>query len=1689
MDRLIEKLLTGRPDVKFITETNQEVEADPRLVEQPFDECINKYLSKQKIAPARKLPFFSFMFLGALTVAHETELVFEQLKIDKLFVSYSPTDKQIKVAYAIEPEKTLHFLTISLVPESRERNLEKMRFSRQEFIFLVEALNLDRNTVEQYDTIWRVVWCTEAPDTTFFFEEIDDEVFLDSLTTAVQIKEVDTLFGETSSSTTSGLFDCFEKSNPKLPNEWPQQTDIDLIRGYCETTFSRYRSRYQQIIDKHGMQESIETSTGFLTGAVAFNQFRNFQWNVVATSHNQAMALMINSYAARTFPDRIPVLISIVNDDQIGSMIDEHLWHEDKFSTLQKTMATTSKRSLLLRVNFRSQIGDEIRSYRVGPINRGFITQLCKNFNLIMHAPKSELTRHLLNQEIFHIRMYLAAKTPKLIGRFLHGQTLTYSNNDPSNPISKYLVIYANRKIAANVDTFLFEKNREWIILNVVKNNKMDHLKYFFNEDPRFLDCTQRGGARVVQINVLFDNIRNNFECLLGFNFIHHGSAVNAAGLLHSIDSNLNILAQFHNNQFEVVNTEISRHLFPLEKSYFSSNLALKAFVRGLIFEFVEEDLTYNQYKTILRVRYNFLDQNRISRSQSFLIVIQNDHAGTSSLCAFERTLLRELDKGETQREASSRMIRDVDGVIKIQYNPSKSEIDRRFEAIFKPKIELNSEIDVDPDAGPSCSKPQNFLPRNKRSAVIKKECLVNEDDLDDIAKIKTIDEASFWEINGEKLSNFLQSHDELTSEHMLRYLTQQRFMIINGNNDQKTKKLLNSARTIQRLESAGKIAHHVSTGIIYKHMATDMFHGDYFAALFSAMLVKGDVIVSKALEGSTKILPSKYDSYINQISKSLKRSNFFGRLASVYNFYLLIRDSIGYYRTGRTENLVAAGTDATFLIVDLSALFFAGGELMAFLGPVGAVIVALVFLGNEIYQAHKITEAASVAVGLNWKERAYEDTVALFTGEISDELNQTLVEHDANTQLTLEKLKIMDRHPEIIRFIFPAVTIRNDQMTYHKDNTIILNQKILQSWTMSKPKISHSDFKLFCFTRNAFVESINPGAFGATFDLFRHIGYKANEVFKNEEHETETCYGAIGIKRQNFKTTEDTITIIETGDGRDKIVANPDENTYFIIGSGYKQIVGSARKNIFDLVGSEIRGFVNGSLGINTVIFRNYKSSGQLIFKTKTNVLTVAGRSTRVIFENIHNVIGRKDKTDIFIVSCHQKFIDGQNGDADQPDLIIVPFALCHYNLTIRFEQKTTVINDAFYGQFVYEIMVEKLDSEIKIHLTKFSRAHHIFLFKNLMLNSVGKLYVENDTCFLGDAQKSFDYVTITNFTLNTFLAFSDGFVVKLYHHNIIAFKIIENKIDPQHCITVHHQLSHRLSLIIVLQTRVSEFVMVFAAGQSRLGTINYPTDNHSLIGKILNNDPAQVTYLIGSNNTGNIFDIHIDFESKTSKDVFIYAPGPHTLLYDNVIDLSSIPVMLQIPIYINTQTNDQNTSIVMSTLENGDYKIITRITLLNCSTNLCLKTFLVHFDQRYIFINITKQGNTELKPYSKLKKTRQLTIENKTRHVIIDVKSIKNRWDFVKIDKNACNYILVRHGDSLVFVCNEAALKRRMTIIFHGYFRFMTGSILLKFKNRDVLIDKTATWKDTKNLTFSIQAERRRMESLTKLLMLKDN
>jgi len=1676
MEKLIEELLTGTPELKFYTHTNLEI-ASQEPAEDPFDQSLNLFVNSQITLPKpSQLPFFTFMFLGALSTAHETEPIFDWLKIDRMFLRYDHLENQIKVFYAILSQTSINLLTISLKPDNgADRNVEKMRFDAMELKYVADKLNLEMATLELHSIDWRVVWCTDnlgEPPTgiRFIFEQIEDKHTVDHLSKIVRERTVDALLDKPVEP--EDLFETFEKSEPsKLASDWPVQTDTDFLRRYCEKTFSSYRQRLQKLLDKFqqpGIKQTAETTAGFITGAVAFNQFRISQLNLKVTSFDHSVAIVINSLGSRTYHvDQIPVLLSIVDNDQLGWMIDEALWRQEKSFPVPRAIPTTSKRSIIATVNFDTEHpGDEVRNFRICAINQGFVHQLCQNFDLIVANPESVLPRHFLDQEIDLVQLFLAGETSELMGKLIHGQIVS----NRQRFVKKYVFEHANLAIAENIDTFLFEKNNDWIILNVIKDPKKDHAQFFENgNDPRFTDCLLRKAVKVVQINLAFDLTKS---CYFKIESIDRESINQARGNFRMIDFDIDLIGQFDTRDFSWISDKLSDHLkfFP---QTFSSNLILKTFVRGILFEFVEEDFRFGKFRSIFRVTRFFENENGVSRSQNFVIFTKNANA---FMLDQEKLLHQGLDQ---ESDEFQNLVHGSDGVLKITYRHFPKSHEKRFEIGFKPIVMSNSELEfLDPVAGPSCSKRSRFS-KQKRSPVMQEFiCFVNEEDLEKFTVEKTDNGKPVIEIDAEKLSVFLQSHSVLENQYMIRYLSQQKFKVtetIDSRNP--VKKLLNSAKTLQRLESAGKIAHFLSSAIILKHMAIDVAHGNFLAAIFTALLVKGDFIVTKALDGVTKILPSKYGTFSNFVSKSLKRSNFFGRLASVYNFYLLIRDSVSYYETGRTETLVAAGTDAAFLLVDLSALFFAGSELMVFLGPIGAAIVALVFIGNEIYQAHKITQVASEKVGLNWKERLYEDTVAFFTGEISDELNKTMVEHDANTRLSAEKLQIMAKHPEINRYIFPAVVIRNGRMVYHQDNKIILNQKVPSSWTKSKPKISDTNCKLFCFTRDAFIQSINPGAFAATFDLFRNLGYKSNDVYRNEKQDAELCHGSIGIQRR--KPVGNGITVVETGDGLDKVIANAEENTYFIIGSGFKKLQGGTKRNWFSFVGTSVRGFINGSsVGFNSVILSNYQSNGKLEIGAheKSLIITGASTTTRIRFENIHEIFGRKNKTDKITVSCLQKFIDAQNGDAHEPDLVYVPFRLCRYNITVVLNQRAKVVNYALHGDFIYEIRsVNPL--QLEIELKRHSETRNLFLMKFLNFADMENIQLIDDYSLkLKQFQRSIGF-TVSNFSKNTFLGFADGFVVKPYLNlYLVAFKIIDNDIDPISLIDYYRKLSDRLCLFIVIQS--SNFSMVFSGKNATIRKKINVTDDENVIPSILSNDPNQMSYLI-ANDRGSIFRIYPSTNPQYTRTVFISLPSnPKS---ESVLDLSEVATKSLVPIYINIDKMDRNIQIELVNLIDNQYKVANIIQILNCSTNSCLKNFHIIFGKIIYALKILNERRIEIKPLDELKKNRQLSIGKSINYALIDSRDVKAASDFVTIDKNSCNYRLIKEKLDLFFICNEAAPNRQLYIVFKSYFT-NPRKLKLKFKNAMLIIEKKQALKASSVLWNTMQIERQQWNLMEK-------
>jgi len=325
------------------------------------------------------------MFLGALVTAADTEGIFEFNQIEKIHLTYDDEHKIVKAFFTRKTSTgklVVQLLTMGTeIGDEHDRKWNLLKFTPRELKCVINTLDLRLEHMANYEIVWKVVRHVRqnndlAPK--FVFEQIYDSETYRRLENLLQAKVVDILLHQREE--IDNLFLCFERTF-ETEGQWPVNNSVGQIETHCKFTFKYVYRIFSQILPLFHLETSNLATSGFMTGAIAFNLFRCFNLNVRTIYLNEYVAFIsINTILSRLNMDQIPVFIQMANSDEHEEMFRELFNAAEESHPIHKTLETSSKHALSLMVNFNQPPGRAVELLGRNPINKGFLNQICRNF-------------------------------------------------------------------------------------------------------------------------------------------------------------------------------------------------------------------------------------------------------------------------------------------------------------------------------------------------------------------------------------------------------------------------------------------------------------------------------------------------------------------------------------------------------------------------------------------------------------------------------------------------------------------------------------------------------------------------------------------------------------------------------------------------------------------------------------------------------------------------------------------------------------------------------------------------------------------------------------------------------------------------------------------------------------------------------------------------------------------------------------------------------------------------------------------------------------------------------------------------------------------------------------------------------------------------------------------------------------
>ncbi|WP_253299884.1 hypothetical protein [Wolbachia endosymbiont of Chironomus riparius] len=594
-----------------------------------------------------------------------------------------------------------------------------------------------------------------------------------------------------------------------------------------------------------------------------------------------------------------------------------------------------------------------------------------------------------------------------------------------------------------------------------------------------------------------------------------------------------------------------------------------------------------------------------------------------------------------------------------------------------------------------------------------------------DVEKIK-IDSEKFLiylkNQNGEKRSRLIEIANKVGKEK------------IGGKFQSKINVLINNYRVISHLNKVGIISDMTMYGMMAKNVFGDFFNGDYEGVAINVGFIVGSqgfvkVAEAASLKGEALILNDKV-----MLGKSLKvASPFLARGTSAFIAYDLV-NQIKEYKKGNKDAAVDISSDSIYIGVDVAEIGVEVAESFEILegvssvtGPIGAGIGAVVFIGTDIYKAIKRVASIDEVIHLKWDEKLIEGLRAFVGVKPELEIEELLEKKELYNKLVKQAINYLKQHNSIQRYVFPTSKSVVDSCRVVKylewcnvyrsgtikpcrkkkevctttlkedlNNIVLLDEKRTDiKWDRTKPD-NPSEGKLFCLPQGNYEQAPESGAY--------------------------YCEKAIGI--EYIKDRTGNYTLFNLGDGNDYVKGFKNYSNIFIIGDGDKNIFGSDEDDIFILQGSNIKGYIHGGRGTNTLDLSKFALGNEYLMISPNRIHTIDSASY-VSLSRMNRVLAREDEKDIIDCDFNIQYIDGRGGkNSVEQDIISIGYDECssdykysgncgsysHINgVQIIVRPYTTIHNYVSEGKFKYFVNQKKGKASINLE----SSGKHSFLLK----------------------------------------------------------------------------------------------------------------------------------------------------------------------------------------------------------------------------------------------------------------------------------------------------------------------------------------------------------------------------------------
>uniref|UniRef100_A0A915IL23 Uncharacterized protein n=1 Tax=Romanomermis culicivorax TaxID=13658 RepID=A0A915IL23_ROMCU len=1611
---LIEDFLTGPADLK-ITDSSIDFNFFVNDLSSPKTRLttnLKKFFAENSlISPTgdHRL-FFTYFFLGSFLTTPYTGWL-EYHNIQNMLIKIHAKDNVIKLIFPMTLSSNDITLCLRSVILSDEKPLEITKikdyeFTHSDLLEIMHHYKIGFDALTKIKFNWKIFKTFQSNQ-----QDSNLEIFwAEILDHKIPIKMLDTL----------KIFANFRRQYPEgsfrlLPDRFHiighvSSTEMDVFLAPFKNLFLSDRSQIREsqimsenlvrnfhhiVHNKYGAQffgrvANPEGAAGYMVGSVVMNMQNRFQILPQCMTGDLFSLILMPKVEIGQTTFHTPVILQVVDDHSSPFALAQLDNEGDNFLP---SMLTKSRKAVVTIVNFQNP--NFMTTSRTMAINHLLLPRLAKYFQFFSDNLDKERFETFLEHELKNVFYQMETKDFDRISSYLLGQLCLPSGND----VTKYVYQFDGEHLRENIRSFIIKVDGHHLAINLVN----DHTKVqFFLENPKRMYMTPKflfTLTNMIHVDVI----------------LAHGQ-VQVDIPDYPIEK-----ATFYYGQTFEIQTMNPVDFFQMRESTTFRTLdsllnnleSKKAFLKGILSK---------DYIT-LPDEYS-LDNRAVS-----LLSIDDD--SSTIIPAMIKKQASNMDHHFSSSDPQSISVKIISGrglplpksIYDVNFESGQTTVNLNQD-FYERTLSSSNQVCL----GKNRIKRRGYYKQN----LAHESCPLTWEEMDELA-------------NDEKFDTFIKKYqnEPEKAKNIFRFLSENQINLakfVFGSYAGQLLDFLHEKRLLQKLTTAGKISSLATLGVMYKNIASDLYRGDYKGAILALSLVAGSHLMERGLN----FLQEKKGIFRFPLANSFFKNSrpFLRRFASGFNIYFLFQSISQYSKTKDKSALVGVVESSTFFLIDAAeiSLELAGLETaLAIVGPIGAVVGAVVFVGAEVYMVHEKLDRVDKILHLTMGEKFFEGIFTFFTGDVENLVKDYASEKEINNRLMENGQNFLENQTQYANYIFPIYSSSHGVLNLDDQNVILLDKQTRVIWPNTKP-----DGDLLCFTSEKSERQIHKKDetfFHEMSQGLHDFWLILSKPFRSRPYGrlSFVCNNAMGLKMVGSRRNG---TLIDLKNGEDFVRASTSGDHTYLIGDGDKSVIGSGDGDFFVFLGDKTFGHFQGAGGENVADFSNYARNytEKLNLNAQDNLLTV---QNGLFLWNITKINGRTAKPDDFFSSCTVEYYDGMGGSDDGKfmDTIHVPSELCSYNLDLIIRSHTVVYNHAYYGRFRYIFRINQGNASIRVDST--TSSENQFLFTEYEIHELQYIMFKNQKSILF----AFASMNIELYNINEkcTIYFKNGYNMIISGGRLIQVYQKSNDSIPN-LIDQLFPLSIRLGVNFNIRKFDTEESILISSRHDHAKKIL--SHNHQ-ISTILHNDPFRISHLVACS-TNDVFNIQYPKNATNFPKVYLYFPLKK-------IHHATINLMLQKENFeINIKTVDDQ-HLIME-IRNKSTEI----------TSLIIKNITV----RKIYKRITVVSTNPMRiSYDKilcknetpcLVPRKIILHPNDTPYLLMDKNHIEPNLE-IKVAYSIDGYYLLSNENDVILFMYNTSLNSTNLIIFKDFYDIRDPDqvdISMKFENEYFKM----TWNNTR-------------------------